>query len=164
MIITAKYGSHHFSGYGENAIKSFSHYKSVGAFCCNGNQTKRQITTILAILNCPYKQHLYQIRVILLQWFWRSCHLSFFFNLMLLWQQNTRDPRATTRSPEWNRHCRYADGMQHFSNTVRYWNLWQGNGLNSFWDILLTRLKWWNFQNAISKKEVGSDIFQKSFG
>ena len=33
MIITAKYGSHHFSGYGENAIKSFSHYKSMGAFC-----------------------------------------------------------------------------------------------------------------------------------
>ena len=37
MIITAKYGSHHFSGYGENAIKSFSHYKSMGAFCCHGN-------------------------------------------------------------------------------------------------------------------------------
>ena len=46
-----------------------------------------------------------------------------------------------------------ADGLQHFSNTVKYWNLWQGNGLNSFWDILLTRLKCWNFQNAISKKK-----------
>ena len=35
----------------------------------------------------------------------------------------TRGPRATTRSPEWNRHCRYADGMQHFSNTLmtRQW-------------------------------------------
>ena len=31
--------------------------------------------------------------------------------------------------------------------------LWQGNGLNSFWDILLTRLKCWNFQNAISKNK-----------
>ena len=65
----------------------------------------------------------------------------------------TRGPRATTRSPEWNHHCRYADGMQHFSNTVKYWNLWQDNGLNSFWDILLTRLKCWNLQNAISKKK-----------
>ena len=35
----------------------------------------------------------------------------------------TRGPWATTRSPEWNRHCRYADGMQHFSNTLmkRQW-------------------------------------------
>ena len=35
----------------------------------------------------------------------------------------TRGPRATTRSPEWNRHCRYADGMHHFSNTLmtRQW-------------------------------------------
>ena len=70
MIITAKYGSHHFTGYGENAIEPFSHYKSMGAFCCHGNQTKRKITTILAILNCPQpKQHLYQMRAILLQWF-----------------------------------------------------------------------------------------------
>ena len=52
--------------------------------------------------------------------------------------------------------------MQQFSNTVKYWNLWQDNGLNSFWDSLLTRLRCWNFQNAISKKS--SDIFQKSFG
>ena len=29
--------------------------------------------------------------------------------------------------------------------------LWQGNGLNSFWNILLTRLKCWNFQNITSK-------------
>ena len=37
------------------------------------------------------KQHLYQIRVLLLQWIWRSCHLKipfFFFNLMLQWQPN----------------------------------------------------------------------------
>ena len=66
----------------------------------------------------------------------------------------TRGPRATTRSPEWYRHCRYADDMQIFSSTVKYWNLWQGNGFNSFWDILLARLKCWNFQNAISKKTV----------
>ena len=54
MIINAKYGSHHFTGYGENTILPFSHYKSIGAFCCHGNQTKRQITIILAILNSPY--------------------------------------------------------------------------------------------------------------
>ena len=54
IYITAKYGSHHFTGYGENAISSFSHYNSMGAFCCHGNQTKRQITIILAISNCPY--------------------------------------------------------------------------------------------------------------
>ena len=54
-IISAKYGSHHFSGYGKNAIKLFSHYKSMKAFCCHGNQTKRQITIILAILDCPYQ-------------------------------------------------------------------------------------------------------------
>ena len=29
--------------------------------------------------------------------------------------------------------------------------LWQGNGLNNFWNILLTRLKCWNFQNVTSK-------------
>ena len=29
--------------------------------------------------------------------------------------------------------------------------LWQGNGLNSFWNILLTRLKCWNFLNVTSK-------------
>ena len=36
------------------------------------------------------KQHLNQIRIILLQWFRRNCHLkkSFFFNLMLPWQPN----------------------------------------------------------------------------
>ena len=30
----------------------------MGAFCCHGNQTKRQITIILAILNCPYPNHI----------------------------------------------------------------------------------------------------------
>ena len=54
MIITAKYGSHHLTGYGENAIKPFSHYKSMGIFCCHGNQTKRQVVRLLAIFNCPY--------------------------------------------------------------------------------------------------------------
>ena len=47
--------------------------------------------------------------------------LSFYF-----FKENnkrTRGPRATTRSPEWNHHCRYAYGMQHFSNTfmTRQW-------------------------------------------
>ena len=47
MIIT----SHHFNGYGENAILPCFHYKSMGAFCRHDNQTNRQITIILAIFN-----------------------------------------------------------------------------------------------------------------
>ena len=27
----------------------------MGVFCCHGNQTKRQISRLLAILNCPYQ-------------------------------------------------------------------------------------------------------------
>ena len=42
MIISAKYGSHHFNGYGENATEAFSHYMSMEVFCCHGNQIKRQ--------------------------------------------------------------------------------------------------------------------------
>ena len=54
MIITAKYGLHHFTGYGENAIHPFSHYVLMGAFCCYGNQIKRQFNIILAFfLNPP---------------------------------------------------------------------------------------------------------------
>ena len=53
MIINAKYGSHHFSGYGENAI-----YKSMEAFCCHGNQTKSQIIIILAIFKSPYQNNI----------------------------------------------------------------------------------------------------------
>ena len=33
-------------------------YKYMGTFCCHGNQTKRQITIILAILNCPYPSNI----------------------------------------------------------------------------------------------------------
>ena len=29
-------------------------YKSMGVFCCHGNQTKRQTGRLLAIFNCPY--------------------------------------------------------------------------------------------------------------
>ena len=63
----------------KNAIQPFSRYKSMGAFCCHDNQPKRQTIINLAILNCPYPSNMYQIRVILLQWF-QSCHLkkSFF--------------------------------------------------------------------------------------
>ena len=53
MIITAKYRSNHFTGYEENAIQPFSHYKSTGAFCFHDNQTKRQITIILAMFKGP---------------------------------------------------------------------------------------------------------------
>ena len=72
VIITAKYGLYHFNGYGENA---FSLYKSMGAFCCHGNQTKRLNTIILTILIGP-NQHSYQIRDKSLQWLWRSCYLK----------------------------------------------------------------------------------------
>ena len=54
MIINAKYGTRHFTGYGENAIQPFSQYKSKGVFCCHDNQTKRQIGRLSAIFNCPY--------------------------------------------------------------------------------------------------------------
>ena len=51
------------------------------------------MTIISAILNCPYPKavHLYKIRIILLDWFWRRCHLKnsfFFLNLILPWQPN----------------------------------------------------------------------------
>ena len=36
-------------------IKQFSHYKSMGAFSGHGNQTKSQITIILAIFKSPYQ-------------------------------------------------------------------------------------------------------------
>ena len=38
----------------------FNHFPimSMGAFCCHGNQTKNQIITILAILNCPYQSNI----------------------------------------------------------------------------------------------------------
>ena len=99
------------------------------------------------------KSHSFLLVLFLLSHIWSSCRVCSSFVCKdpgLLWptttggtsqQPGTRGPGATTRSPEWNRHRRYADGMQHFSNTVKYWNLWQGNGLNSFRDILLTRLK-----------------------
>ena len=46
------------------------------------------------------------------------------YPLSMFWAEIwTRGPRATTRSSEWNHHCRYADDMQHFSNTLmtRQW-------------------------------------------
>ena len=58
VLITAIYGSHLFTGCGGNAIKPFSHYRSMGAFCCHGNQTKRQITIILAIFESPYPSNI----------------------------------------------------------------------------------------------------------
>ena len=74
------------------------------------------------------------------------CKLQFYYI--------TRGPQATTHLSE----TATAD-MQMTCNIFPIL-LWQG--LNSFWDILLTRLKCWNFQNAVSKKKL--DIFQKSFG
>ena len=78
MIISAKYGSHHFTGY---ALLSFFHYKSMRAFCCHGNQTKRQITMILAILSCPFPSNICTKLVILPQWFWRRRHKNTCFKI-----------------------------------------------------------------------------------
>ena len=58
MITTAKYVSHHFTGKGENAIQPFSYYMSMGAFCCHGNQTKRQII-IISTISPNYGQLIY---------------------------------------------------------------------------------------------------------
>ena len=77
-------------------------------------------------------------------------HLSQSRGLYASCNIETRGPRATTRSPEWNRHSDMQMACNIFPIRVL---LWQGNGLNSFWDILLTRLKCWNFQNAISKNK-----------
>ena len=60
----------------ENAIFPFFNYKSKEAVCCPGNQTNRQTGIPLAVLNCPPKQYLYQIRVILLQWLSRGPVIS----------------------------------------------------------------------------------------
>ena len=63
----------------------------------------------------------YLYRQVIKKW---NSKLSIWAILDLWWiKVKTRGPRATTRSPEWNRHCRYADGMQHFSNTLmaRQW-------------------------------------------
>ena len=60
---------------------------SMGAFCCHGNQTKKQITIILAILNCPYPSHI----CTKLESYCFSCFegvVIYFFNLILPWQPN----------------------------------------------------------------------------
>ena len=94
MIITAKYGLHHFSDYGENAVEPFSHYKSMGAFCCHGNQTKSKITIILAVLKAP-KQATFLpslIRTILAILTYRSlqCFLQSFESIGLLVQEEAK--------------------------------------------------------------------------
>ena len=35
-------------------MEKMQHHKSMGVFCCHGNQTKRQTGRLLAIFNCPY--------------------------------------------------------------------------------------------------------------
>ena len=50
MIITAKYGSHHFTGYGENAILTIFPFI---AFCCPRNQTRRQTIKCNFFISCP---------------------------------------------------------------------------------------------------------------
>ena len=70
-------------------------------------------------------------------------------------EEITRGPRATTRSPEWNCHCRYADGMQHFSNTfmTRQW-------LKQFLRYLAYKVQMLKFSKRLSKKKV--QIFFRS--
>ena len=48
-----QYGSHHFTGMEKMQFNHFPYYKSMGALCCHGNQTKRQINKILAIFKGP---------------------------------------------------------------------------------------------------------------
>ena len=61
-----------------------------------------------------------------------------------------RDPWATTLT--WVNCCELIRSFtHHFYQPVKY----QGNGLNSFWGILLTRLKCWNFQRAIFSLKRG---------
>ena len=62
----------------------------MGTFCGHGNQTERQITIILAILNCPYPSNICTRLVILPQWFGDVIKkkYSFVLNLMLPWQPN----------------------------------------------------------------------------
>ena len=45
--------SHHFTGYGENAIYPFSHYKSIEVFCYHGSIPRGRLADI-AISNCLY--------------------------------------------------------------------------------------------------------------
>ena len=62
----------------------------MGAFCCHGTQTKRQITTILAIPNCPYPSNICtKLESYCLSGFEGVSFKKFFFlNLMLPWQPN----------------------------------------------------------------------------
>ena len=63
----------------------------MGTFCWHGNQTKQQITIILAILNCPYTSNIYTKLELYCFSGFRGGHLKihfFFLNLMLPWQPN----------------------------------------------------------------------------
>ena len=48
----------------------------MGTFCCHGNQTKRQIIIILAILNSPYPSNSHNASVVLEE---MSFNFFFFF-------------------------------------------------------------------------------------
>ena len=67
----------------------------MGAYCCHGNQTKRQITINLGIFNCPYPSNIctkleaycfsgFGVVINFIFYF-----IYFFLNLMLPWQPNT---------------------------------------------------------------------------
>ena len=63
----------------------------MGAFCCHGNQTKADHHTFSYFIVSLPKQHLYKIRLILLQWFWRRYYLKFpflKFNVAMATKQN----------------------------------------------------------------------------
>ena len=68
-------------------------YKSMGVFCCHGNQTKRQIGRLLAIFNCPYPFNICTklesfCSVVLEELSLKKKSPFFFLNLMLPWQPN----------------------------------------------------------------------------
>ena len=69
MIITAKYDSNHFIGYGESAIEPFSHYKSMEVSVAMATKLRDRLPQLIYFELPLPKQHLYQIRVLLLQWF-----------------------------------------------------------------------------------------------
>ena len=62
-------------------------------FCCHGNQTKRYIGKLLAILNCPYPRNICtNFRVTLLQWFWRLSFKQFLFLIYCYHGNQTKWP------------------------------------------------------------------------
>ena len=112
----------------------------------------RNFTCLVLLLTCLAVEDMFH-------WF-EYCEVIVLCVLLVFfpWQQLVSDKTnkrqlkqeahgATTRSPEWNCHCRYADGMQHFSNTLmtRQW-------LKQFLKYLAHKVKMLKFSNVTRKK------------